>query len=326
MGDVIQNYTVLKKKRRSDEAMQLLKRIAAQVKPIMVKRGWKVVHLCEFFPKNPSLLGVNVNRGGKINIRLRPHYDDNTFIEYNDLLGTMLHELTHIVRGPHDAVFYKLLDELNDELDELILTGQRGYQPFEGQGNKLGGSLAGDPRTIALIAAEKRRQGQRRMIPVGGVRLGGSSSKNSLEKALSPVQMAARAAERRIRDQMWCGGSQQQDHAASSSSSSSSPEVIIIPDDDDNNDIIGQKRGRANTDAPPAKKPNPSILVPESVISVGWVCAACTFENTDLVLACVMCLTAKPTSDLTKALWSCPQCTLHNEPSTSICSACNFSR
>ena len=37
-------------------------------------------------------IGVNVNRGYKINVRLLPHYDDSAFLEYNDLLGTMLHE------------------------------------------------------------------------------------------------------------------------------------------------------------------------------------------------------------------------------------------
>lgn len=31
--------------------------IAVQVLPIMRKRGWKVQHLCEFYPNNPNLLG-----------------------------------------------------------------------------------------------------------------------------------------------------------------------------------------------------------------------------------------------------------------------------
>lgn len=41
-------------------------------------------------------------------------------MHYESILGTMLHELAHIVRGPHDAVFYKLLDELKAECEELM--------------------------------------------------------------------------------------------------------------------------------------------------------------------------------------------------------------
>ncbi|KAI9260555.1 WLM domain-containing protein [Phascolomyces articulosus] len=362
MDNVIQNYTVLKRKTRSDEALQLLKRVASQVKPIMRKRGWKVVHFCEFFPTNPNLLGVNVNRGYKINIRLRPHYDDSAFLEYNDLLGTMLHELTHIVRVPHDNVFYKILDELNDELDNLLMTGQKGYLAFDGQGNKLGnglGSTYGDSRSRALAAAEQRRKTQGMMIPVGGVRLGGEK-KNRLEKSLTPAQMAARAAERRIQDKKWCGGMQLEQESTPSSpfsSSSKSPEVITIPDSsDEENDYEthGQKRSRNDIDThPPTKKPiikipdtRPPINSNSKQVSsstsetriqpskqeetqIGWICGTCTFQNTPLILACGMCFTQRPTSHTVQDTihhWSCPQCTLYNESSTITCSACDYSR
>lgn len=36
----------------------------AQVQPIMKKRGWVVPLLVEFYPPNPSLLGLNVGGGG----------------------------------------------------------------------------------------------------------------------------------------------------------------------------------------------------------------------------------------------------------------------
>jgi hypothetical protein len=42
------------------------------VNPLLQKRGWRVKLLCEFFPKNAGLLGMNVNRGSKILLRLRP--------------------------------------------------------------------------------------------------------------------------------------------------------------------------------------------------------------------------------------------------------------
>ncbi|RUP47978.1 WLM domain-containing protein [Jimgerdemannia flammicorona] len=118
MTDLIGEFNVLKKMDRQDEATALLRKIASQVKPIMKKRGWKVTILQEFFPTNPTLLGMctpsqtltlrhadllpsndhsislglNVNHGYKICIRLRPHYDSKMFLPYESLLGTMLHE------------------------------------------------------------------------------------------------------------------------------------------------------------------------------------------------------------------------------------------
>ena len=48
----------------------------------------------------------------EIRVRLREPHDEAQFLAYDCVLGTMLHELAHTIRGPHDAQFYKLLDEL----------------------------------------------------------------------------------------------------------------------------------------------------------------------------------------------------------------------
>ena len=68
--------------------------------------------LAEFFPKDPNLLGININHGQRICVRLRPARNEAAFLPYEHILGTLLHELTHIVHGPHQAPFYKLLDEI----------------------------------------------------------------------------------------------------------------------------------------------------------------------------------------------------------------------
>jgi hypothetical protein len=47
-----------------------------------------------------------------VKLRLRPDGRDHDFMPYEQVLDTMLHELAHISRGPHDAQFYKLWDEL----------------------------------------------------------------------------------------------------------------------------------------------------------------------------------------------------------------------
>lgn len=61
-----------------------------------------------------------------INVRLRYHHSPNAFYPYEDILGTMLHEIAHNVRGPHDAKFYSILDELTKECEELMAKGVSG--------------------------------------------------------------------------------------------------------------------------------------------------------------------------------------------------------
>jgi hypothetical protein len=63
------------------------------------------------------LQGLNSGGDGQGNtqrilVRLRHASDDSRFIDFNSVLGTMLHEITHNIHGPHNAAFYKLLDEL----------------------------------------------------------------------------------------------------------------------------------------------------------------------------------------------------------------------
>ena len=67
-------------------------RIASQVRPIMEERGWKVGTLSEFHPTQANLLGININGGREIRLRLRSHRDPTHFLSYESVLGTMLHE------------------------------------------------------------------------------------------------------------------------------------------------------------------------------------------------------------------------------------------
>ena len=48
----------------------------------------------------------------EICVRLRPAGAQSTFLPYECVLGTMLHEITHNIVSPHNGDFYKLLDEL----------------------------------------------------------------------------------------------------------------------------------------------------------------------------------------------------------------------
>lgn len=87
----------------------------------------------------------------------------------------------------------------------LISKGVSGSgQGFDLPGKRLGGFSHQPPlpalRKTALAAAEKRsRIG--RLLPSGPKRLGGDSD---IMVALSPIQAAAMAAERRMQDDLWC--------------------------------------------------------------------------------------------------------------------------
>lgn len=92
----------------SEQAKALLEKIAAQVLPICKARSWCINLLKEMCPGNKSLLGMNINRGMKILIRVRRSKDAKEFIPYEQLLDTMLHELCHMNIGPHNSSFFKL--------------------------------------------------------------------------------------------------------------------------------------------------------------------------------------------------------------------------
>jgi WLM domain len=110
-----------------------------------VRRQWSVKLLKEFYPADKSLLGLNVNRGQCISVRLRNIHDERSFLQWEDILGTFVHELTHIQEGSHSAAFYRLMDQLIDEVEKDMIQSQNlgvapGFIPFSGTGHRLGGS------------------------------------------------------------------------------------------------------------------------------------------------------------------------------------------
>ncbi|KAI7894466.1 WLM domain-containing protein [Mucor mucedo] len=327
-SDRVKAFVVLKNKPESEKALVILKRLASQVKPILNNRNWTIKNLCEFFPTNENLLGVNVNRGWKVNLRLRPHYDDKLFLEYEEILGTLLHEMAHIVRGPHDQQFYKVLEELKAETEILMASGYSG-EGFYSNGHSLGSRSVPKylSKQAAATAAEKRLQTSRTMLPPGGIRLGGGSS---LLKNMTPAQLAANAAEKRLHDQVWCGGSDTNE--GSSSSSASSPDSPLKRKTTPLSNKMNKMSGNTETRTKKARV-TIDLTEDEDVISLttdscddGWSCPTCTFLNNPLLLACEVCRCERPIKDLAipAHCWKCPQCTLMNEKKWLSCVACTF--
>jgi len=93
---------------------------------------------------------------------VRPKRAPESFLPYEALLETLLHELTHMVHGPHNQAFYRYLDELKQEMESLMvrgLIGEEGAKFAEaGAGQRLGGGSVGVPIRVAAVLAARRRE------------------------------------------------------------------------------------------------------------------------------------------------------------------------
>lgn len=89
---LISEYQHERSRPRESEALLMLRKVASLVKPIMRQRVWRVGTLCEFYPRQRNLLGLNVNAGQKICLRLRYPSDQRQFLPLEQVVDTMLHE------------------------------------------------------------------------------------------------------------------------------------------------------------------------------------------------------------------------------------------
>lgn len=92
LDPLISEYQHDKSKPRESEALFTLRKVASLVKPIMRQRGWRVGLLCEMYPKERHLLGLNYDHGRKICLRLRHPSDERQFLGLEEVVDTMLHE------------------------------------------------------------------------------------------------------------------------------------------------------------------------------------------------------------------------------------------
>ncbi|KAF3991072.1 hypothetical protein FT663_01806 [Candidozyma haemuli var. vulneris] len=194
----ISNISSLKRFPDKDYALDLLHQMAVAVGPIINHYNFKVGMLCEMSPKSPNLLGLNVNKGQKILIRLRTPYNEKSFFPMSDLIGTFLHELTHNVHGPHDAKFYALLDELRNKYETAFSSGS-----YVCEENKLGGAYV-PPWSSSVTVRQKRLDAVSKMKYKSETRRLGGPLKTQRPTDLKAAM--AEAAERRLKDSKWCGG------------------------------------------------------------------------------------------------------------------------
>lgn len=99
---------------------------------IMNKHRWRVGIMTEMAPVGyvgispKCILGFNKNHGEEISLRLRTD-DLKGFRKYESIKTTLLHELAHMVYSEHDANFFALNKQLNQEASSLDWTKSRSH-------------------------------------------------------------------------------------------------------------------------------------------------------------------------------------------------------
>ncbi|KAJ5280513.1 hypothetical protein N7478_005885 [Penicillium angulare] len=329
---LISDYRHEKKRPREAEALMILRKVASIVKPIMRQRAWRVGALCEFYPRQSNLLGINVNSGQKICLRLRYASDQRQFLPFEQVLDTMLHELCHIVHGPHNRDFHALWNQLRDEHEELVIKGYTG-EGFLSQGKRLGGARIplDEARRQARSAAEQRLVRSKK----SGQRLGGAP----VLRGTDMRKVRADAAQRRIEVMNGCASGT--DHETELMEEESRNGFRTKAEEDDANEAAimqafieliqeeeREKYGSSyvppsqeNPAGPRAQSPEPSSDGPKTVqnpneeptpkdtpinltedtlgadnssYDATWTCPTCTLENPANFLCCDVCASERP--------------------------------
>ena len=302
----------LKRQSNAAEARAMLERVAKQVQPLMRRKRWRVKRLREFYPKNPSLLGLNVNRGVEIRVRLRLPGDPSRFFDYESILGTMLHELVHNEIGPHNAAFYKMLDAITEEVEGDMARGVFGTGAgFDARSEgRIGGRgvvpkhnpSPGRMRESMLRAAEARMK-QQRVMSSGPQRLGGRRP----PPGITPAQAAARAAERRIADDAWCP-----------TQATQGAEVVDLTGEDDSDEdaveITDAAPPKASSSASAGGDRGPGRSATRGVGGRGMPGAAPAVS--------ARAGGGRTRGSLGARTWTCKFCTLLNEEILTHCAAC----
>lgn len=213
-------------------ANDLLHQVARLVAPLIHERGFKVGTLCEMFPKNANLLGLNVNHGQKILLRLRYHSNDRLFLPLGDIIGTFLHELTHNLYGPHDSKFYNYLDGLKERY-ELIQYGgaSKGYVCEEeklGRGYNGGGFVSERERRIRALSKVKYVGETKRLGTLTDSGIQRKTRANPIDVRNLRLLMLE-AAERRAKDSKWCVG----ENESSVEPSNDELDIVYVDDEEE---------------------------------------------------------------------------------------------
>jgi hypothetical protein len=246
----------------------------------------------------------------------------------------MLHELSHIVHGPHDAKFHALWNQLRDEHEGLAMKGYTG-EGFLSDGHRLGGSHRvpmHEARRLARAAAEKRR-----VISAGsGQRLGGAVPRPGQDIR----NVIVSAIERRNKTLQGCGNTNHNENEIREISDSATRNGFRTQAEEDaaNEAAIAQalwelvqedEKAKYGTSyiAPTARNPtgNGGGAVFDQPQS-GNQAQSNGYGASPPPVPVATKPDLRPPSPELEEVWACETCTLHNPASYLTCDACGTER
>jgi len=266
-------------------------------------------------------------------------------VDYESIAATMCHELAHCVRGPHDAKFYRAMEEIEEQYSVYLARGvvvdKDGFPIGSSEAHTLGsiggdaGKKSGSDKWKGLGAAESRQKKNQS----GGFTLGGKST--SIPK--DPREAALIAAERRLLDSQYClpcneiieilgddsSEEESDDEVEVIEAVSNMGEMAVINADRRGPDEQKQKpdieKNRMDT-IPKAKVDSTSVdvidltlddsfTVPLPPLSISNPTSKSRRNNNPN-------RTAQSVMNQQSTWWSCSRCTLSNPPLILVCAAC----
>lgn len=299
------------------QAQQLLARVVQEFRPIAVRRGFVVLSVSELCCCNDGLdfrdsgkhrklqkvgnniwgynrtMGRNGQKVHTIHVRLRHPQNHARFLPYEDVAGTLAHELSHCVVGPHNDKFFKVMDSILEEHASLMASNMTtggafngnndsnvppGFVPFAGQGRALGGETTKPP----LLGR--------------GYTLGGDASftqwMTPREAAVAAALVRQRQEQLRLRGNHCC-------------------RPCLVKDDDDDEQVqiidVVAPAGRKRAPKPDSDVENEKPTKRNQVIDL-------TEDDDD----------AKPAAT---SKWACQMCTFLNEPTrVDLCEICGTAK
>ncbi|KAI1655310.1 WLM-domain-containing protein [Daldinia decipiens] len=312
---LVLSYSHLANFPREKDALHTLKKVASLVKPLMRARGWKIGQLIEFYPEEHNLLGLNVDSGRRICLRLRYANDRNQFLPIEQVVDTMLHELAHNAHGPHNARFHALWNQLRDEHEALVMKGYSG-EGFLSAGHRLGGRRIPpeEARRLARVAAENRRT-----VNAGsGQKLGGFGPRpgqdirrviiDAIERRNNTLQGCANDNQtqdeiRRISDTATRNGFRTQAEEDAANDTAIAQALWELVDEEERaqkgDNYISPSSSRQTwtnggaSEAPRVPPREASRNVDRGTGGLTWTCDICTLENQASFLCCDACGTER---------------------------------
>ncbi|XQJ29666.1 WLM domain containing protein, putative [Leishmania guyanensis] len=144
-----------------------MEHILQRARVLLPRRGWRIGLIKEFYPRGPSLLGLNVSAGREVCIRFRVPGKKSEFLPFHEVLCTALHEFTHCAHSQHNRSFWNLYYDLVKECEALEVTMIQ-------QGKQLYPDISYTPMGSSSTASQKSRAGRRdRTVALPGSSPGG---------------------------------------------------------------------------------------------------------------------------------------------------------